>query len=144
MKHLLYCLNFIIPLVLVPIGVSCTSNEQEHRQFLEREVLQLHDQAMQKMDKINQIRMNLTSIRKATSTPESDTTISNPLINQIMALNKADDAMMNWMHQYRAPDSLSHQEAINYLQEQLVKIKAVKIQVDSTLVNAQKTQKKYE
>ena len=51
---------------------------------------------------------------------------------------------MNWMRNYKAPDTLQHEQAMNYLQQQLQKIEKVKITMDSTIKAARDIYQQHE
>ena len=87
------------------------------------------------MDKLFQQQRKLqASLQKADTSG-----INTQLVRQQIAdLKKADAAMMDWMHQYKSPTDLAPDTASMYLQDQLVKIEAVKKQVDNALAITEK------
>ena len=126
----------------VPLALSaCQSGptEEEQQQALETEVMALHDEAMADMGKIYRLRRDLTSLRDTLTAQPPDTNALDLLSQRIKQLNEADEAMMDWMRRYKAPDSLAHQEAMLYLQEEHAKMARVKALMDSTINNARET-----
>lgn len=138
-KRFLY-LAFPLALVACDGGVS---KDQQQKETLETEVMSLHDEAMGDMGKIYRLRRNLTSLRDTLVAQSADTAVTNLLARQITGLHQADEAMMDWMRKYKAPDTLAHQPAMVYLQGEHEKMARVKMLMDSTIANAQETYEKY-
>jgi hypothetical protein len=115
------------------------------REALESRVMQVHDTTMAEMDQVFRLRQDLKKLRDTLQTRQPDTAALRLVAQHIGLLQKADDAMMRWMHQYKAPgEKQAHQAAMLYLQDQLQKIKQVKKQMDSTLTAAQSIIKRHE
>jgi len=104
MKKLIY-------LSITLLLVSCHSvdkKNQEQEQLLEKEVLNIHDEVMPltellevKQNQIKKITSSLDSIIKAK--PKTDTIqISKQATQIIQDITIANDAMMNWMHEFSA------------------------------------------
>jgi hypothetical protein len=138
MKWLLY---LALPLALA----SCQSgpSEAERQETLETEVMDLHDEAMADMSKIYRLRRNLTSLRDTLAAQSADTSITNLLTRDITGLHQADEAMMDWMRNYKAPDTLAHEQAMLYLQQEHEKMARVKSLMDSTIAKAKETYATY-
>lgn len=138
-KWLLY---LSLPLALY----ACQSgpDDEAKQEALETEVMALHDEAMADMSKIYRLRRNLSSLRDTLQAQAADTATINLLSRRIQELEVADEAMMEWMRQYKAPDTLAHQQAMLYLQDEHQKMERVKSLMDSTIANAQKTYAQYE
>jgi hypothetical protein len=137
-KWLLY---LALPLALA--GCQGGSLETEQKAGLETEVMALHDEAMAEMGKIYRLRRNLTTLRDSLTARSADTAVTNLLTRRIVQLNAADEAMMDWMRNYKAPDTLAHQQAMLYLQDEHARMAAVKSLMDSTITNAQETYTQY-
>ncbi|MDQ4139578.1 MAG: hypothetical protein M3142_03550 [Bacteroidota bacterium] len=116
----------------------------ERMQALEEKVLAIHDEAMSRMDAAYELRMNLQKLNQRLITQPTHSTITGIIKNQYNLLNLAEEAMMDWMHQYKVPEKSSPQQAIIYLENQLAKINQVKTQMNSALETAQKTYQQYE
>ncbi|WP_242927259.1 hypothetical protein [Pontibacter vulgaris] len=123
---------------------ACKSgpSEEEQKATLEKTVLDVHDEAMAKMGTIHQLKRRLQHLQDSLQT--ADTAATGLFKRQETSLDKADEAMMSWMHQYQAPDSLQYKEAMQYLQEQKAKIEGVQRQMDSTITAARKLTEQYE
>lgn len=131
MKHCIYYLIFIL---LINLG-ACAKSEKEQLKQLEEQVLTQHDEVMSQMGKINQRQRKLKASLQNADTTQMDV---KQIRQKITNLKKADDAMMDWMHQYKSPSDLSPDQAHDYLQDQLVKIERVKKQVTNALANTEK------
>lgn len=103
--------------------------QKESVSKLEKEVLAIHDEVMPKMADINNLLVKFTALK--------DQFLNGPdsiLVNEIVAidsmillLEEADEAMMNWMRQYKSPGKdMEEEEAKNYLIKEKEKILAVR------------------
>jgi hypothetical protein len=125
---------------------SCNQSQtpEERKAALEENVLAVHDSAMAKMNDIYHLRRNLRALRDTLENqPQPDSAILTHLQNHIKLLNRADESMMGWMRQYKAPVEIENEQAINYLQKELVKIEKVQTIMDSTVTAAKSTLKTY-
>ncbi|AKD05354.1 hypothetical protein POKO110462_17535 [Pontibacter korlensis] len=138
-----YSILFALPLAILMACQGGASGEEE-KAALETKVLAIHDEAMAKMDNIYKLRRKLRTFRDTLEAQQADSTAILPLQQEIDGLNKADEAMMQWMRQYSAPDTLQHEQAMSYLNKELVKIERVQTIMDSTIEAAQATVTKYE
>jgi hypothetical protein len=132
--------NHLLVLICFCFLAACqfTRSEQSQREALESRVLKVHDEAMAEMDHVFILRQNLKKMRDTRNTRPADTATQQLVEQQISALQKADDAMMQWMHWYRKPEQgQAHDSTMQYLELELKKIEQVKITMDSTLKAAQ-------
>jgi hypothetical protein len=141
MRKLLFFL--LLPVLLA--GCQAGQTEEEHRTKLESQVMDIHDEAMAEMGTIYKLRRNLTRLRDTLQVQDTDTAVIQELTTHIVRLNQADEAMMNWMRQYKIPDGQqSHELTMHYLQDELSKMRNVKQLMDSTIVAARQTYSKHE
>ncbi|MDX5480226.1 MAG: hypothetical protein LPK07_00935 [Hymenobacteraceae bacterium] len=137
-----------ITLLALPFFIltSCETgpSEAEQKDELESTVMTVHDEAMAKMGDIYKMRRNLRTLRDTLEARQTDSTSLQALQAEISGLNQADEAMMQWMRNYSAPDTLQHEQAMTYLQQELEKIERVQIIMDSTLQAARATYIQYE
>ena len=137
MKYVLLTLTFALSI----LG-ACTSEKTEvNRAELEQQVLAVHDSAMAKMGDIYKLRKNLLSLRDSLEAQtQTDSIVLNKLQLHIQSLNQADESMMAWMRQYKAPaENQENEQAINYLQHELVKVQKLQTLMDSTINAARST-----
>jgi hypothetical protein len=115
-----------------------TNSETRRREALESRVLQVHDEAMAHMDQLFRMRQDLKTRRDSLQNRPPDTASQHRVDQHLALLQKADEAMMQWMRRYKSPDKeQAHDSAMQYLQGQLQKIEPVKKTMDSTLTAAQ-------
>ena len=141
MKKLIY-------LSITLLLVSCHSvdkKNQEQEQLLEKEVLNIHDEVMPltellevKQNQIKKITSSLDSIIKAK--PKTDTIqISKQATQIIQDITIANDAMMNWMHEFSADyTNKKHTEIIQYLNKEKLNLTKIRTQVKKAQQNADK------
>ena len=141
MKKLI--LLFALPFAIVA-GCQSGPTEAEQKTELEDHVMAVHDAAMADMGTIIKLRRNLQSLSDTLAAQQTDSATINLLQQNITGLQAADESMMSWMHNYKAPDTLQHEQAMNYLQQQLQKIEKVKITMDSTIKAARDIYQQHE
>ncbi|MFM2400710.1 MAG: hypothetical protein RI950_226, partial [Bacteroidota bacterium] len=113
-----------IALTLLLIG--CTPAEEKLSQELKDNVLGLHDDLMGKTEQIVSLKSKLDSLSSGVDSVQ---------VKQLLgALNKADNSMMDWMHQFSI-DSLDKMEVgakMIYLQKQYEQLTGLQKLTDST------------
>lgn len=128
--------NIILSFALAIVLLSCNSKaEKENTSKLNEEVMAVHDEIMPKMSEIMELKSKLTDSLKVVDS----TSVQYPILKQKTdslnrLLDEADNAMMDWMNQYK-PDTLetiNAEEGAKYLTDQKNKIMIVK---DITLKN---------
>ncbi|MFD2247305.1 hypothetical protein [Pontibacter ruber] len=133
--------------LLLLLFTACLSgpSEAEQREKLEADVMALHDKAMAEMGTIYTLRRELTSLRDSLAANTKNTATTQQLTREIGQLEIADEAMMSWMRQYKAPaEEQPPQEAIKYLQQEQTKMERVKHLMDSTITAARNTLQQHE
>ncbi|GAB3831197.1 hypothetical protein GCM10028895_48260 [Pontibacter rugosus] len=141
MKKTFILLSF--PLVCL-FSCSAGNAEVEEKAVLESRVMSVHDSAMARIGEIYKIRRQLRALRDTMEIQQADTAVLGALQQEINSLNQADEVMMQWMRQYKAPDTLQAKAAKEYLQNELVKIERVQTVMDSSIQAAQSTANKYD
>ena len=112
--------------------VGCSQAEEKLSEELQAKVLGLHDVLMPKTEQIVSLKTKLDSLSTG-----ADSTHVRKLIS---SLDKADQSMMDWMHQFSI-DSLSKMDVktkLNYLKNQYTQLTELQKLTDSTLNAAQK------
>ena len=118
-----------IALTLLLLG--CTQAEEKLSQELKENVLGLHDDLMGKTEQIVSLKSKLDSLSSGADSVQVKRLLG--------ALNKADNSMMDWMHQFSI-DSLDKMEVgakMIYLQKQYEQLTGLQKLTDSTLHAAQ-------
>jgi len=98
---------------------ACQSSNPKDKELeaLHKTVMSIHDDVMPKIGDISKLKKE---IEKGANT--------NEIKNKIMAkrLEQEEDAMMDWMQQYKKPDFKNYEEAKAYLLDQKIKIEKVR------------------
>lgn len=129
---------------LLLTGCNSGPSAQEQKAELEGRVMQVHDEAMNKMGQVYHLRRDLRNLRDTLEAQQADSATLQLLQEHLQSLSKADEAMMDWMHQYHAPDSMAHQQAMDYLHQEQEKINIVNARMDSAIAAAHQTYTAYE
>ena len=132
----------LFPLVLVSLLcfiAACSGNKREHQghengsddvtdnpnQALYNEVMNIHDEVMPKMDDIYKLKVKLQDKLDSASTMSAEEKIK--LQQRIAHLDSVGNLMMDWMHKFDPlPDSSDREEAREYLESEMEKIRKVK------------------
>ncbi|MCA0426629.1 MAG: hypothetical protein LCH37_04265 [Bacteroidetes bacterium] len=119
----------LVMATLAITGCSGSGNGiPEENQQLANQVMELHDSAMVHSSRI----LKLKSRANLEADSLGSGTRSDSLRQLSASLYKADQLMLDWMHQYREPN-LQSDTAATYLKKQLELIQLVKNQTDSSL-----------
>lgn len=132
--------NILTILILSVFVFASCENAKTKENKLQAEVLAEHDVIMAKMDELTEMQSRLDSLKInlgniKVSKPETDTlALKNTIDSLKTQLSLADDAMMNWMRDFN-PDyeGKSHEEIIQYLNEEKTKINAVGVLFEESL-----------
>lgn len=119
-------------IVLSLLFVGCSQAEEKISEELQAKVLGLHDVLMPKTEQIVSLKSKLDSLSTG-----ADSTHVRQLIR---SLDKADQSMMDWMHQFSI-DSLGEMDVntkVIYLKNQYSQLTELQKLTDSTLDAAQK------
>jgi hypothetical protein len=118
-------------LILCFLALGCSQAEEKLSEELQAKVLGLHDVLMPQTEQIVSLKSKLDSLSNG-----ADSVHVKKLIG---ALDKADQSMMNWMHQFSI-DSLDKMDVntkVIYLQTQYQQLTDLQKLTDSTLHAAQ-------
>jgi len=85
---------------MLTIVVACGSPKKKQLEKAALEVMEVHDRTMKDHGEIFKLKKKLVAIDVSTI----DSLIANDISSTILALEKADVDMMDWMHHYKAPD----------------------------------------
>jgi hypothetical protein len=139
--------HYILFLAIIMLGACGKPTDQagnngndeevqaDPNQALYDQVMNLHDEAMPKMDDIYKIKSQIQE--KIANSPELVKEKKESLERLVLQLDSANSAMMDWMHQFNPlPDSVDQEEARAYLESQMEKIRKVKEEMTSILEKA--------
>ncbi|MFC5282082.1 hypothetical protein [Pedobacter alpinus] len=135
--------------VTLLFSTSC-NNEKEEQKEMQHKVMHTHDELMSQMgllmenkNKIKVVLLKLDSLKN--TNPDTDTTlVKNNLMAATKELEKADEDMMDWMHGFN-PDytGKKHEEVMEYLKEQEIKILVVEKTFKNVLIKSDSLINKY-
>jgi len=108
--------------------LSCGPNKKQQEEKLRQEVMAIHDEVMPKTEELFKLRKNLQKLVDSLNLAKYPDTILGNLAKQLVVkLKQADEAMMDWMHNYNGGSGIyDHEELMNYLSEEKEKIQNVK------------------
>lgn len=125
---------------------SCQNQEQARVETLEKEVMMIHDAVMPKMgelimleDSISKKIAQTDSLLKITPNDTTLQIILKQSLTMATQLKKADEGMMNWMHEYKG-DSLKKlpaSQAIQAFTQEKIKIEQVSDDMLKSMEEAQ-------
>ena len=119
-------------LVVVGCGKSQTVEHDSHdadstnaNQALYDQVMDIHDEVMPKMQEIYDLKKNLQDQIASTSGMVAEE--KSKLEKRISNLDSVGQLMMDWMHSFNPlPDTVSQEQAREYLESEMEKIRKVK------------------
>jgi ABC-type Zn uptake system ZnuABC Zn-binding protein ZnuA len=134
----------ITKLVLISIiflAACGKSNQHEHHeqddmakddpnQALYDEVMAVHNEVMPKTGEIYQLKKELKD--KIAAEPDQ----KEELEKIVAELDSADHSMMDWMHKFNEPDSVTQEVAREYLENEMEKINKVKELINTSVQKA--------
>lgn len=124
---------FVFTALLALLLASCSNvNEVEK---LKAEVMEVHDEVMPEMGNLMNLKKRLKDkIAYSDSIGESTEELDQVVHN----LEGADEAMMEWMRNYKDPSSeMTKDQALKYLNEKMKSIKEVKQKINSSKAAAE-------
>lgn len=104
---------------------------------LQKKVMEVHDEVMPKMEEIHRLKRDLV-IRREQMRSVGDSTsavLIKQIDKQLLSLQDADNAMMDWMYEFKPP-SEEDEKAIEYLKSMQVSIEKVKEKMLSSIDKA--------
>jgi len=106
---------------------ACTDKEKSARDQLFKQVMEVHDEIMPKMDDIMDYQKQLKEKMEALSSEaEVDSVAISKIEVAIADLDNSHDAMMGWMRQFNKDyEGMVHEDILKYLSGQKEKIKNV-------------------
>jgi regulator of replication initiation timing len=110
--------------ITIKTTMIAPSNESPN-QALYDQVMDVHDEVMPKMDEIMKLKRSLQD--QIANSPDLVLERKEQLERVIANLDSANNAMMNWMHEFNPlPDSVDQEKAREYLESEMERIRKVK------------------
>ena len=126
----------LLSIIMSSIFVSCENeNKVENKR---KEVFAIHDEIMPEMGNLMKLKRETKAKIHLLDSLGIDAKVDE-LNTIIQKLDEADEAMMEWMRNFKDPtEKTSETEALDYLEEELKKIKEVKKKFNSSSEQAMK------
>src|SRR6185295_2450777 len=119
-------------------GHDMESDGDSPNQALYNQVIDIHDEVMPKMEDLYKFKQKCQD--SIAHTPGMAAEQKKELENMIAELDSANNAMMDWMHNFNPkPDSTDQEVAREYLETEMERIKKVRDFTNETLEKAKKT-----
>jgi hypothetical protein len=136
-KFIIYISFFLI---ITSCGGSKETKQQKALEKLAGEVMEVHDRSMPDHGKLFGYKKKLVAIENTLT----DSLAKQEVLACILNIEKADADMMDWMHQYKAPeDFLPFEEKKAYYIEQKETIESVEKLTNQTIEKAKELIEKY-
>jgi uncharacterized protein len=136
--------RFITNLLLICASASlsllcaCRNEQEEALNQLNSEVMKLHNETMPKMGDLYELKKALK--KKSDATSEDSTQLKEALLEAQLSLAKADDNMMQWMHNYTEGKNIARpfEDKMKFLKAQKDSIQMVNNQIYMSIAVASK------
>lgn len=113
---------FLTSFFAISLLSSCENEKVQEAKKLNQQIMVVHDEVMPKLGELNSLKQHVKQYSQITS-PEN-AALKDSLIQGILVLTEADEAMMNWMAQYEYPNpKLNDEEILKYLTAQKDSVK---------------------
>lgn len=137
---------FLVMIALAVVGCGQKPGHDDHEaghdmieggnQALYDEVMKVHDEVMPKMNTIYDLKGKLSE--KIANTPDMPAEKKQQIESVISRLDSASEGMMVWMRHFNPlPDSTGEEQAKEYLENEMEKIKKVREDVRKALTDAE-------
>lgn len=131
-----YLLSLLLSIVF--FGCSGSSKEQKQNKELEKlamQVMEVHDRSMPNHGKLFKLKKKLLAIQEC----YTDSNVLERVNNILIDIEKSDKDMMDWMHNYQAPEEyLPFEEKKAYYLKQKKLIEDIEILMNQTIDQADK------
>ncbi|MEY4934758.1 MAG: hypothetical protein RIS64_1117 [Bacteroidota bacterium] len=117
---------------------ACRDKQEDALNQLNSEVMKLHNETMSKIGDMYELKKALKKRSDATS--EDSTQLKEALLEAQLSLSKADDNMMQWMHNYTEGKSIARpfEDKIKFFKSQKDSIQMVNNQIYMSIAVASK------
>ena len=118
--------------IMVLLIGSCKTEVTQREDY--KKVMEVHDVAMARMGEMHELKKELRSW--------IETSIDSVQINEarsiIKLLDDADEGMMSWMSEFRAPETGSDDLLKSYFESEQVKVDKVSLDINESISRAEK------
>ncbi|MBK5280123.1 MAG: hypothetical protein JJE09_14795 [Bacteroidia bacterium] len=132
-----------LALILTACGKSTEHSDHDNgssdgdspNEALYNQAMEVHDEVMPRMNDIYKLKKDLQE--QIANTPDMVVERKNQLVQIISNLDSANDAMMDWMHKFNPlPDSVEQEQAREYLEGEIERVKKVRTLVNESIEKA--------
>ncbi len=107
--------------------------DSDPNQVLYDQVMDIHDEVMPKTEDLHNLKKSLQE--QIAAAPDMVMEERQKLERRIARLDSVDKMMMDWMHYFNFPDSLTDEAKREYLESQMEKIKQVREAILETIAS---------
>lgn len=126
--------EILIAITFLSIITAC--NQKNRVEKLKAEVMAIHDEVMPEMGTLMNLQKELKD--KISHLDTTDQSMADSLRRLVKQLEEADEAMMQWMRNYKDPSpEMSEEEALEYLESKKESITEVKNKINTSKAAAQ-------
>lgn len=126
--------EILIAIAFLSIITAC--NQKNRVEKLKAEVMAIHDEVMPEMGTLMNLQKELKD--KISDLDTTDKSMADSLRRLVKQLEEADEAMMQWMRNYKDPSpEMSEEKALEYLESKKESITEVKNKINASKAAAQ-------
>lgn len=118
------------PLLLFCFGLliwSCQNPEKQEVEQLKQQVMAVHDEMMPRMDELYSIKKSIvTKLQTADSISNDSQNSKDTLREALRKVQAGEEAMMQWMRDYKGHTIMDNDSLLLYLKEELPKVEQMK------------------
>ncbi len=116
------------------IVMAITSDPAIDQAKLHGKVMELHDEAMDKMSKLNKLKRSLGEMLKDGGAEKMTKETKETVDKLIAQIDAASTGMFDWMNTFKNPKgSMAHDAAMDYLQAEVVKVNKVSVDINKAI-----------
>jgi hypothetical protein len=131
-------MNKLLTFIVLVLLMGCGNSVEDLRE----KVISIHDEVMPEMSTIHRLSKDLATAAGDSLRSEAQ---REKIKTQIQALDQADEAMMTWMAEYKAPSAdVPKEEALDLLRQEKVKITSVRDKIINSISEAKSLLKELE
>jgi hypothetical protein len=114
----------LIYICILTLAVGCKSNKKKQLEKAAMEVMEVHDRTMKDHGELFKLKKKLLAI----DLTQLDSIEAGEVSKTIVNLEKADEDMMDWMHNYKSPEEIMpFEEQLAYYREEKKKIEDIEL-----------------
>lgn len=119
---------------------ACEADKKESNEILKKEVIEIHDEVMPKMDELKKLKKEILQKAGSLGSDSTSNSIEIEKLNAIaLDLDSAFEGMFVWMRQFKSSyDEMTPEEVEVYLLEQKTKVQEVNDRIKSSIASANK------